>query len=70
MKNGFIFTLLDMRTDAKGLCNEIPENGKRAKMGSYLASPDYRFPELRCKADAKVLEPGENACNRLNRPAN
>ncbi|HEY7315527.1 MAG TPA: protein kinase [Gemmataceae bacterium] len=32
------------------LCNEIPENGKRAKMGSYLAKPDYRIPELRCKA--------------------
>jgi hypothetical protein len=54
MKNGFIFTLLDMRTDAKGLCNEIPENGKRAKMGSYLAKPDYRIPELRCKAQRKA----------------
>jgi hypothetical protein len=35
---------------ADGLCHEIPENGKIAKMGSYLASPDYRFQGFRGKA--------------------
>src|SRR5262249_48761221 len=33
-----------------GLWHEKPENGKIAKTGSYLSSPDYRFPEFRAKA--------------------
>src|SRR5262249_38219562 len=46
---------------APRLCNEMPPNGKIAKAGSCLSSPDYRFPELRCKATRR------DGCNDKSR---
>jgi hypothetical protein len=39
------------------LCDAIAETVKIAKIGSYLSSPAYRFPELRCKAPTLTFLP-------------
>src|SRR5262249_39697968 len=40
---------VDERLPFSGLCNEIAENGKLVKMGSYLSLLICRFLEFRCK---------------------
>jgi hypothetical protein len=43
-------------THGTRLCYGIPENGKLAKLGSCLSSPDHHFLEFRSKAHGTLVK--------------